>query len=469
MIAELSGPIKPDPRQRALFGTLAELYEHKRPKLTDGYSRFYVAQFPRLFESLAGFLGREAEPGDLTPTTAEAFVEWLRPRFRPLTVRKYLTGLRRVWRELHAEYGLPPEDCDGAAARLPAVERLNVVAPPPAPKAPLTHRVRRAVTNDPFPLPADPAEQAGDLLLFMENVYAPIRMIGKRTRRRFRTVVWNLSRFVGRRAKVSDLTDTSIAAFLRHRLDAGKSAHSVDSDRNELVALANMAAKKRLLDEFPEIRPVPKPEIEPDAWTAEELQKLFQAATDTRGTIDGLPAADWFIAAFCVMLDCGERTEATMAIRWGWIDEASGRLLIPAAFRKKQRKSPPYVLRPETLRALDRLRRPDRQHVFLTPGGDKVAFVYARLRRLVARAGLDDNRRNRFQKLRRTFATSVAIGGGDATEALGHSSKRITERHYLDASKISRTAGSVFADNAMPFSSFMPERPTLTAEADAHA
>jgi hypothetical protein len=43
-----------------------------------------------------------------------------------------------------------------------------------------------------------------------------------------------------------------------------------------------------------------------------------------------------------------------------------------------------------------------------------------------------------LQKLRRSFATLIEAGGGDATAALMHTARKVTEQSYLDTRLIAR-------------------------------
>jgi integrase len=64
--------------------------------------------------------------------------------------------------------------------------------------------------------------------------------------------------------------------------------------------------------------------------------------------------------------------------------------------------------------------------------GHKSGTFYRRYTMLLERAGLPTGRRWKPQCLRRTFATFLEAAGGDATEALDHSSRRVTKQSYLD-------------------------------------
>ncbi len=56
-------------------------------------------------------------------------------------------------------------------------------------------------------------------------------------------------------------------------------------------------------------------------------------------------------------------------------------------------------------------------------------MVYRKMRK---RAGLPTTRRDSFHKMRRSVASYGAEAGIDPTHLMGHSSRAITEKSYLD-------------------------------------
>jgi integrase len=58
--------------------------------------------------------------------------------------------------------------------------------------------------------------------------------------------------------------------------------------------------------------------------------------------------------------------------------------------------------------------------------------LYNHYSRLLRRAGLPDDRKSKPQRMRRSFASHLEAAGGNATAALKHSSRKVTERAYLD-------------------------------------
>ena len=63
---------------------------------------------------------------------------------------------------------------------------------------------------------------------------------------------------------------------------------------------------------------------------------------------------------------------------------------------------------------------------------DDVSF-YNHYKRLLKLAGLPyEKQRSGLQKVRRTFASFIEAAGGNATAALAHTARSVTEKSYLD-------------------------------------
>jgi integrase len=83
------------------------------------------------------------------------------------------------------------------------------------------------------------------------------------------------------------------------------------------------------------------------------------------------------------------------------------------------------------LLALRDIRSPSREVVFELTFDDSV--FYSRYRKLIESAGLKYvKRQTKPQQMRRSFASHLEALGGNATKALRHSDRRVTDRSYLD-------------------------------------
>lgn len=276
-----------------------------------------------------------------------------------------------------------------------------------------------------------------DLRDYFAQVFSPRKLLGKaaQTSILYRLTLARLGEFVGRPATLDDLNDDTLCAFLQYRLTLGRAQQTVDKERDKLVAIANYAARKRHIAEFVDVPKIKPAAITPRCWGKAELDKLRATCAGEGGLIGASPASLWWTALHEIFLHTGERTSAALSIQWEWIDRA-GWLTIPAEVRKGGKKPGVYFLPASVLAAVEKLRpfTGMTPMVFAVPWrrGHKSGTFYRRYTMLLERAGLPTGRRWKPQCLRRTFATFLEAAGGDATEALDHSSRRVTTSSYLD-------------------------------------
>lgn len=89
----------------------------------------------------------------------------------------------------------------------------------------------------------------------------------------------------------------------------------------------------------------------------------------------------------------------------------------------------------EALRAIRRREGP----VFRWPKSR--TSIYAHLGQIMQRAGLPNDRLHKFHSIRKSVASYYEAAGGNATELLGHTSRKVT-RAYLDP-RICRTKAAI--------------------------
>jgi integrase len=241
--------------------------------------------------------------------------------------------------------------------------------------------------------------------------------------------------FLGHPGKPSDLTDRTVGKFLRWLVEVeGVKSTTANGYVKQVKALWVWLAKKRIVAEFPTVSKLKEPEAVPVAWTREEFQKLFAACGEQVGFVGPVLAGLFWNAFYLVLWNTGERTGAMLALRWDWLDMKSGHLTVPGEFRKGRTQSMVYKLKPDTLIALRKIVKPQRELIFdLGTCKEKSDYFYARHRTLVKSAGLPYvKHKSGPQKGRRTFASFIEAAGGNATKALKHRDRRVTEDSYLD-------------------------------------
>lgn len=265
-----------------------------------------------------------------------------------------------------------------------------------------------------------------------EGHYRPKRLRGKspKTAYQYHVQIRHFEKFLGRPATIGDLTDLIVSQFLDQRATE-TTASTSNKARNHILALWRFAAQKKLTTEWPEIPALREPERIPEAWFSDEVAKLLAGCRQMKGWYEGVRRCDWWEALYWFWWSTGERRTAAILLECSRVDLDRGFAHVPAEQRKGQSRDELYPLLPECVAALRRIWLPERKLVFPWPYKCEATF-YGHHRQLLRMAQLPVSRFNGPQKMRRTFASYVEAGGGNATEALGHSSRRVTKRSYLD-------------------------------------
>lgn len=241
-------------------------------------------------------------------------------------------------------------------------------------------------------------------------------------------------RCLGRPAELTDLNDESVARFILWRRKT-VSAGTINRDLGTILALWRWCHRQRLVDVWPTIELEPVPARTPIAWTRREFNRLYHVAMTQRGDIGNVRADVWWPALLLVLYDTGERIGAVLRLVWNDVDLRGRWIRFPAENRKGRTRDSLARIAPDTVTHLRRLRRSPGP-VFPWPYG--YTYVWFRYGRLLREAGLPDDRARKFHCVRKTTASHLEALGGNATDALRHSSRRITLL-YLDP-KITKPA-----------------------------
>lgn len=245
------------------------------------------------------------------------------------------------------------------------------------------------------------------------------------TLRLYRLTIDRFAETIGEAAAVAHLTDEWLGRHAARRIAEGRSRHTVRGEMAKLLALWRFAARRKIVDCWPEVRPIKAPQREPRAWTQTEFNRIWRAC-DFATPVGDCPGPQWWRTLLLVLLDTGERIGAAMRLEWSGVEE--GRVYLPAEVRKGGDRDRSYPIAPDTAAALDLLPRQG-DLVFASPMCK--ATLYNRFSAILKRAELPADRRSKFHRIRRTHASYVAAAGGDAQKSLGHSDARTTDT-YLD-------------------------------------
>ena len=266
------------------------------------------------------------------------------------------------------------------------------------------------------------------LSAFFHDTYAPLRQLAPKAVYQYDLTIKRFSEHLGRQPEVADLTDVQVQRFASAR-KVSTSASTAKKDRTHLQALANLAAKKRLLPEFLALPPMRAPGRLPKAYTAQEVAKLIRAARGLPGLVGKVRRGIWWASLLRSMWETGERIGAHLELRWGDIDLEGCWITFPAEGRKGHTRDLRRRISPDLAAWLATFAGTHRSAVWAWPGAE--TNLWTTFRKLCERQGIMPRG---FHGFRKASATYVALAGGDATAHLDHSDPRLAKKHYLDES-----------------------------------
>jgi integrase len=236
---------------------------------------------------------------------------------------------------------------------------------------------------------------------------------------------------------VKDLSAEIILAWLKHLIEIGRSAKTVNSYRNSLLTLWKYAKKKGLLQtEVPDLSDLPRcrvPSDSPNSWSPEQLERLLAACGRLRRchqVYKDIQRSDYWISLILFLYDTGARIGAALEVLPTDID-LTNRLARLRSGSAKTLLEQPIRISEQTARAIEKILDPERSNVW--PCGKRRNELYRRLNMLLEEAGLPTDRLSKFHRIRRTTATQTALHGSleMAQRQLGHTSLKMTLR-YID-------------------------------------
>lgn len=260
---------------------------------------------------------------------------------------------------------------------------------------------------------------------FLSDYYAPLQGISDRTLLLYGFTIRSFEEFIGHEATLADLDEVVVARFLASRVRS-RSPATAAKDRAQLRAMWELAARRGMVKTWPTIKTIVVPERVPEAWVTEDMAKLFVAVSGEKGSISGIPAKDFWKALLLLNYETGERCGGLLSLRWS--DVTANGAVFRAEGRKGRRRDIYREISAECSAALSAIRR-DFPIVF--PWDKSATYLWRRLGVILKRAGLPNDRRCKFHKIRRTTASYYEAAGGSAQQLLDHSSPVVTKR-YID-------------------------------------
>jgi integrase len=244
--------------------------------------------------------------------------------------------------------------------------------------------------------------------------------------------------FLGREPDLADLDDLQVSKFLRWRAitpHRGRicSPASVAKDKAHLVSLWNAAAKRRLVEHFPDLprNIVRVPQHVPEAYTVEEISRMVREARRRNGTIGPVAAAWFWPTLLMAAYYTGERIGSLLAIRWDQIDTRAKTLTFLSEHRKGLGRTITRQITPQLAEWLEKGRRAPGDLVWPWAEHRQQNTIFIRLRYLCGLAGVTPKG---FHGVRKAAGSYVKRAGGvdAAADFLTHRDSKTTRDHYLD-------------------------------------
>lgn len=273
-----------------------------------------------------------------------------------------------------------------------------------------------------------------------DELYLPsnLRITSRTTKNHYECTIRRLRKFLGREPVLSDLSDATCIRFMRWYLEQYEvEPQTVNQRMQHVKALWSWCARERFVEKWPNFHKLPESKPLPRAWTIDQIKALFRACRSTSGFVTCIPAGEWWLNLHRFAWESGERIGGILNAHWE--DFAVDRCMIeiPAKYRKGKVKGMMYFLSEELTADLVAMRPGDEPLLFPWFADDDT--FYNHLTNILKRAGLPTDRRSKMHRMRRSFASHLEANGGNATDAMKHSSRKITDDSYLDESIVNRT------------------------------
>lgn len=232
-------------------------------------------------------------------------------------------------------------------------------------------------------------------------------------------------------AQFRDVSPEQLAAFSR-LLCVGRKPPTVNKIRRHLRVLMSYAVEIGEMDTMPRWKPLPELDPVPIAFTDEEFGRGLAVARQLHGSICGIRANIWWESLLLSIWYSGVRIGAMLAVA------PKDVLISRAGFyahaeNQKDRAGQYFTVGEDCVSAWRAMQRPT---------GRKRQWPWRHQRKTLNRhfrkifeeeAGipLGDSTGCLFHRIRKSTASYIDAGGGNATKQLGHSAESVTRR-YLD-------------------------------------
>jgi len=270
----------------------------------------------------------------------------------------------------------------------------------------------------------------GSLRDFYANRFRPLRLLGSRphTFEAYATALNHWERW-HEATPLESIDAVTLASFAEKCL-AFQGASTVNKTVRHLMAILRFAHREKRLAELPEWKKLAEPRRAPLAFTQEEFARILAVASQLEGTMLGVPASAWWEALLLTLWYTGARITALLAVTSSDYDRQAGGIYLRSE-RQKNRADQFLDLGDDALEAIDRIFCSQNIKLFRWKySSDRPARkVFKRICQ-VAGVPLRTDTGSAFHRIRKSTASYLKIGGGNATARLGHSAASVTERYY---------------------------------------
>lgn len=290
------------------------------------------------------------------------------------------------------------------------------------------------------------------LRTFFRNVYAPLRLAGRKEKTlvQFEVALNVAASYVGAEVTLDQLGADWLEGLLAWLVRSGRSPARANGIRASLLALWRLAIRKKYLPFTGEPEMVEKlrlPKREPRTWTIDQFERILAAASLAPGDFYGVPTAKLMPAILLTLYATGLRIGALLQLRTSDLDLQSGWLTVDASYQKHAMDQR-WRLPAQCLEAIIATAPGDRLMLFCgpPPGSPSGALnvrgngLRGRLKEILRTVELPAGSRNMFHAIRRLSATQMAAVAGETAAQwhLGHSDIGLLRRYYLDRSQLAR-------------------------------
>ncbi len=206
---------------------------------------------------------------------------------------------------------------------------------------------------------------------------------------------------------------------------------TVNTYRRYLLVIYNWMYSEGIISQKPTIPRHKQTEKVPEAWTAQEVEKLLDVVNGLDGTVGKHPASKWWAALIHAVYWTGARIGSILKASPEDFD--SERMILKLRKTKNGRERS-YQLHPVAVEAILAVFDPDAELLFFWPYSYN--HLFKAFRKLVVKAGIRYKPGKKFQlfhRLRRTTITYCWIADPAlAQRQADHTSAEITKRHYVD-------------------------------------